>query len=132
MRASALFRQIVHPASEMRDVWLGLLMAGPPGIAVQQASAAWQDNDASQDESVSPETPDATAVTSDGDERLQLTALQLRFQLPPSAYATMAIRQVYSLVFAADCPVLPSSVPLPGQEPIALDQHNCHGHKERL
>lgn len=82
----------------MSDAGLGLLIAGPTNIVVQQASATWVNNDASQDECVSPAAPQSTAVTSDCGERLQLTALQLRFQLPPSAYATMAIRQVFSRI----------------------------------
>lgn len=73
------------------DPSLYLWLTGTSGATVLSASPEWQEGapPAVEGAEVAP-LPAAPAPAQGGHP---LTALQLRFQLPPSSYATMAIRQ---------------------------------------
>ena len=74
---------------------------GAPGVTVEAASAGFHDQDAAapataRGAQAPPKASADGAASSEGavQQDGQLLALQLRFQLPSSTYATMAIRQV--------------------------------------
>ncbi len=88
------------------DPSLYLWLTGTSGATVLSASPEWQEGAPPPVEGAEVAPLPAAPAPAQGGQTL--TALQLRFQLPPSSYATMAIRQAspnspLSLQTCADC-----------------------------
>ena len=94
-----------HPSTWAVRATAGSFLAHPgtAGVTVQQASDNWKEGAPPPVEGITPpdEPPAAAGSAPNVRADLPLTALQLRFQLPPSAYATMAIRQAISFTVTA-------------------------------
>jgi len=66
--------------------------AGSPGVAIAAASENFYSGEGAPADAASGMATELAAAPAAGPESsLQSLALQLRFQLPPSAYATMAV-----------------------------------------